>query len=288
VRRFDPEYLRRTREGMWTDSRAALVDLELGDRSRVLDVGCGTGKLTRVLAGEVPGEVVGLDADRSLLSVATPTATGQADRSGSGQRGPGTTGAGGGRPASFVAGDALRLPFDDDAFDLVVCQALLINLPDPAAAVAEFARASSDLVAAIEPDNAAVTVESTVEAESTLEARARAAYLEGVGTDVTLGAASEPFREAGLTVVSTRRYDHVRVVEPPYSDGALADAKRKATGAGLADDRATMLAGGVTDEEYDRLRARWRAMGRDVVAAMRDRTYRREETVPFYVTVGRI
>jgi SAM-dependent methyltransferase len=283
VRRFDPEYLRRTREGMWTDSRAALVDLELADRSRVLDVGCGTGKLTRVLAGEVPGEVVGLDADRSLLSVAT---SGTGEPEGDIGARSGTPETAGDRPASFVAGDALRLPFDDDAFDLVVCQALLINLPDPAAAVAEFARASSDLVAAIEPDNAAVTVESTVEAESTLEARARAAYLEGVETDVTLGAASEPFREAGLTVVSTRRYDHVRVVEPPYSDGALADAKRKATGAGLADDRATMLAGGVTDEEYDRLRARWRAMGRDVVAAMRDRTYRREETVPFYVTVG--
>ncbi|WP_222917404.1 class I SAM-dependent methyltransferase [Natrinema sp. SYSU A 869] len=264
MREFSESYLSRTREGMWADSRDALESLALDARDRILDVGCGTGELSRVLAAESPGEVIGCDADPDLLATA-------------------------GEHVPVVAGDAFQLPFSDDTFDLVVCQALLINLPEPAAAVTEFARVSSDLVAAVEPDNAAVEIDSSVDAEGQLERRARRAYLDGVKTDVALGAdAREAFDAAGLEVLETRRYDHVRTVEPPYSDGALTAARRKATGDGLADDRTTLLAGALTEGEYDDLRGSWREMGRDVIEQMRDRDYRRTERVPFYVTVGRV
>ncbi|WP_254769124.1 class I SAM-dependent methyltransferase [Salinilacihabitans rarus] len=264
MRRFSADYLTRTREGMWADSREALAPLALDSRERVLDVGCGTGELSRVLAAESPGEVVGCDADPALLASAREA-------------------------VPVVAGDATRLPFADDAFDLVVCQALLINLPDPAAAVREFARVSADLVAAIEPDNGAVRVDSTVAREAALERRARRAYLDGVETDVTLGAdAREAFAAAGVDLVGTRRYDHDRTVEPPYDERALAAARRKATGAGLADDRETMLRGELTEDGYDDLRSAWREMGRAVIDQMGDREYRRREVVPFYVTAGRV
>ena len=223
MREFSESYLSRTREGMWADSRDALEPLALDSRDRVLDVGCGTGELSRVLATESPGEVIGCDADSDLLAVAS-------------------------EHVPTVAGDAVQLPFPDDTFDLVVCQALLINLPDPTAALEEFARVSTDLVAAVEPDNAAVEIDSSVDAEGRLERRARRAYLEGVDTDVALGAgARDAFETAGLEVLETRRYDHVRTVEPPYSDGALMAARRKATGDGLADDRETILSGAVTE-----------------------------------------
>jgi SAM-dependent methyltransferase len=263
VRQFDADYLEATRAGMWAD-RSALADLDLGSRERILDVGCGTGELTRVLAEESGGRVIGADVDASLLATAAAH-------------------------APVVRADAGRLPFRADAFDLVVCQALLINLPDPERAVWEFARVSEDLVAAIEPDNGAVTVDSTVETEPVLARRARERFLDGVETDVSLGAgAREVFESAGLDVVSTTRYDHERTVAPPYSERSLAAARRKLTGEALADDRATMLAGDTTDEEYDRLREAWRSMGRDVVEQMRDEEYERTETVPFYVTVGRV
>jgi SAM-dependent methyltransferase len=264
VRQFSEDYLRRTREGMWDDSRQALDPLDLDSRERVLDVGCGTGELSRVLAAECSGEVVGCDADLELLEVA-------------------------GEDMPVVAGDALRLPFPDDSFDLVVCQALLINLPDPAAALEEFARVSSELVAAVEPNNGAVDVDSTVASEERLENRARRAYLDGIATDVTLGAdANEAFTEAGIEVIETRRYDHERSIEPPYGELALTIAQRKATGAGLADDRKTMLEGEMTGEEYDDLRSEWREMGRDVIEQMEERSYRRRESIPFFVTVGRV
>jgi SAM-dependent methyltransferase len=266
VRQFSADYLRDTRRGMW-DDREALADLELGSRERVLDVGCGTGELSRVLAEETPGEVVGADADLDLLAVAREQAG-----------------------IETVAGDALQLPFSDDSFDLVVCQALLINLPDPTAAVREFRRVSSDLVAAVEPDNAAVSVESTVDSESDLAARARRAYLRGVETDVTLGGEGtrEAFREAGLSNVETRRHFHARTVDPPYAERDLRAAQRKASGEGLADDRATLLSGDLSEAEYDDLRTEWREMGRAVVEQMSEGEYRRAEVVPFYVTVGSV
>ncbi|MCL7416307.1 MAG: class I SAM-dependent methyltransferase [Halalkalicoccus sp.] len=262
MRRFDAEYLESTRRGMWEEV-GALADLELGRRERIADVGCGTGELTRVLARESPADVVGIDADPDLLGVAR-------------------------EHVSVLAGDATRLPLRDGAVDLVACQALLINLPEPRRAVEEFARVSADLVCAIEPDNGEVEVESTVDDEPDLARRARRHYIEGVGTDVTLGADSqELFEEVGLSDVRTRRYDHEKVVKPPYSEAALESAKRKATGAGIESDRGT-LAEALTAAEIDSLRAEWREMGREAISQMRTGEYERVERVPFYVTVGRV
>ncbi|WP_338727315.1 class I SAM-dependent methyltransferase [Haladaptatus sp. DJG-WS-42] len=261
MRRFGAEYLRETRRGMWDDT-TALAGLELPNRRRILDVGCGTGELTTVLEATSPGEVVGVDRDPDLLAHLSGPA---------------------------VRGDALSLPFADNTFDLVVCQALLINLPDPAAAVREFGRVSSDLVAAIEPDNGAVTIESTVESEAKLATTARKHYLAGVNTDVTLGAgAANLFEAAGFTDVSTVQYDHVRTVSPPYEPHELEDAKRKALGSGLSKNREELLAGDLSAEAFEALREAWREMGRDAITQMQTETYGKSETVPFYVTVGRV
>ncbi|WP_458206115.1 class I SAM-dependent methyltransferase [Haladaptatus sp. NG-SE-30] len=263
MREFTADYLQQTREGLW-ESREALRDLKLDTRQRVLDVGCGTGELARVLATETSGDVIGVDADPRLLAVAR-------------------------EHVPVVAGDANRLPFPDDSFDLVVCQALLINLPDPERTVEEFTRVSSGLVAAIEPDNSAVSVESTVSQESELSRRAREAYVAGVNTDVTLGGEGtrDAFHAAGLDDVSTRTHHHAKTVEPPYSERDLEDAKRKATAGALA-DRHDMLVGPLDPNEYDRLRTDWREMGRAVIDQMQADEYRRAEVVPFYVTTGKV
>ena len=266
MRRFSADYLNRTREGMWADSRDALADLDLPNRRRVLDVGCGTGELTRVLASESAddAEIVGVDADRRLLDVASDH-------------------------VPCVAGDALDLPFADDSVDCVVCQALLINLPEPAAALREFARVSTDLVAAIEPNNAAVSVDSTVDSEIDLEARVREAYLRGVDTDVALGEQVESlFEAAGIEPLSTRQYDHEKRTEPPYSEDALRSAKRKASGEGLADHETELRRGVAGEATYDTLRRAWREMGREVIGQMQTDDYERVETVPFTVTVGQV
>jgi len=280
MRRFTADYLERTRRGMW-ESREALAPLDLDGRRRILDVGCGTGELTRVLAEEAPdATVVGVDADVDLLAAARDGAEADPDAHG----------------IDYCTGDATRLPFPDDAFDLVVCQALLINLPDPAAAVREFARVSSELVAAVEPDNADVSVDSTVEAEAALEARVREAYIAGVETDVAMGdRVREVFAEAGISGVESRRYRHEKRVEPPYTEADLRGIARKASGDGIADHETELrraLGGdggkGGGGDGYDELRREWREMGREAARQAQAREYERVETVPFDVTVGRV
>ncbi|MFC7058770.1 class I SAM-dependent methyltransferase [Halovenus salina] len=261
MRQFTAEYLESTRAGMWEDSLDALGYLDIESRERILDVGAGTGELTRVLRDQTAGTVVALDADRGLLGhVASPR----------------------------LLGDATQLPFAEGSFDLVVCQALLVNLPDPAAVIEEFARVSTDRVAVIEPDNSAVAIESTVDTEAALARRARESYLAGVETDAALGAVPDLFRSAGLDDITVDRYDHERSIESPYSERALEGARRKASGTGIDDDRETILAGDTSVESFEDLREQWRAMGREVIEQMQDGRYRQREVVPFYVTSGRV
>jgi len=261
VRKFSSEYLRRTRRGMWGDDRTALDALRLGEVSSVLDVGCGDGALTRVLLEECgeSAEVVGCDADTKLLRE---------------------------NPAQCVRGDANTLPFRDSSFELVTCQALLVNLREPQDAVEEFVRVASERVACIEPDNSDVRVESTVDSEEDVARRSRNLYLEGVGTEVSLGAdAAELLREAELEDVTVALYDHTTVVEAPYTENDIEAVRRKASGEAFRQRRGEMTGDTAT---LDTLRDDWRAVGRETTRQMREGEYRRSETVPFYVVVGEV
>jgi ubiquinone/menaquinone biosynthesis C-methylase UbiE len=90
--------------------------------ARTLDVACGTGFLTRHLRGDV----VGLDASERMLEVAR----GQAPR------------------ARFEYGDALSLPFEDNAFDRVFTSYFYCHLEtdERVGFLAEARRVASELV----------------------------------------------------------------------------------------------------------------------------------------------
>jgi SAM-dependent methyltransferase len=88
---------------------------------RWLDVGCGNGAFTELLVGRCrPAAVEGIDPSGEQLAYArTRPALG---------------------PARFRQGDAVALPFPDDAFDAAVMPLVLFFVPDPARGVAEMAR----------------------------------------------------------------------------------------------------------------------------------------------------
>ena len=262
MRQFTPEYLRDTRRGLWED-RSPLGPMLAGEPASVLDVGAGTGEFIRVLREESEAAVYALDADADLLRAgAVPNA---------------------------IRGDATALPLPEDAVDLVACQALLINLPAPETALEAASRVAADRVGAVEPDNDGVTVDSTVAAEASLARRARESFTAGLRTDARLGAElGDRFRAAGLRDVQVTRMDHVRTVEPPYSSAAVESARRKVRAERLDDHRETLLAGGLRPTAFESLRDEWQAMGRSVVDQMQAGEYRRTETVPFYVAVGRV
>src|SRR5262249_32676926 len=96
-----------------------LLDIAAGEH--VLDVGCGSGAVTREIARRVGrrGRAVGLDPSPALLAVARELAheAGLADR------------------MEFREGTVLRLPFPDGSFDAVVCVTVLSHVPGAEAAI---------------------------------------------------------------------------------------------------------------------------------------------------------
>jgi ubiquinone/menaquinone biosynthesis C-methylase UbiE len=97
------------------------VSVHPGPR-RVLDVGCGTGYLLRLLAAGCPQatELAGIDAAPSMIAAAGRAA--------------------GDRRLRFTVGAAERLPYPDDAFDLVVSSTSFDHWADQRAGLGECAR----------------------------------------------------------------------------------------------------------------------------------------------------
>jgi SAM-dependent methyltransferase len=107
--------------GRWSRpvAEVLLCRLDVPTGRRWLDVGCGTGALTETIRALTdPAHVVGVDASEAFLACAR-----------AGPMGP-----------AFCVADARSLPFADRRFDAVVSALALNFVPDPAQAVAEFAR----------------------------------------------------------------------------------------------------------------------------------------------------
>ena len=88
---------------------------------RCLDVGCGNGAFTEVLAARyAPAALMPLDPSEEQIAYARqrPAA----------------------KQAEYRVGDALALPFNDTSFDAALMALVIVFVPDPAKAVAEMVR----------------------------------------------------------------------------------------------------------------------------------------------------
>jgi arsenite methyltransferase len=103
--------------------------LNLGSRTRVLDVAAGRGTSAITLATQFGCEVVGIDYRQRSIAAAKRDASAR----------------GLGEKVTFHCGDAERLPFADGSFDAIICECALCTFPSKQSAVAElrayFARA---------------------------------------------------------------------------------------------------------------------------------------------------
>ena len=102
----------------WPEKLIAAAGIEAGHD--VLDVGCGTGVLTRELSRVVgeQGAVHGLDFSESMLGVARKECPG----------------------VEFRQGDATVLPYPNESFDRVTSSFMLMFVPEPAQAIREMLR----------------------------------------------------------------------------------------------------------------------------------------------------
>jgi ubiquinone/menaquinone biosynthesis C-methylase UbiE len=122
--------------------RTFLADVPFRRDADVLDVGCGTGVLTRALA-RWPSvrSVIGIDPALSLLEKARAAAEDLPN-------------------VTFREADGRSLPFDDEAFDAVVFDSTLSHIPGPDQAIREAFRVlrAGGCLAAFDGDYATTTV----------------------------------------------------------------------------------------------------------------------------------
>ena len=98
--------------------------LELRPGVRVLDVAAGRGTSALHLAQKFGCEVVGMDLSAEMVRLASESATE----------------AGLNSLVTFRQGDAERLPFQDEEFDVVLCECAFCTFPDKPTAAREFVR----------------------------------------------------------------------------------------------------------------------------------------------------
>lgn len=97
----------------------------VGERDRVLDVGCGNGQLTRLAARRARlGHALGVDLSRPMLARAQARAAAEDVPN-----------------VSFEQGDVQVYPFQEDAFDVALSRFGIMFFADPVAAFANIGRA---------------------------------------------------------------------------------------------------------------------------------------------------
>jgi ubiquinone/menaquinone biosynthesis C-methylase UbiE len=107
---------------------AMLREMHLRGDERILDLGCGLGQFTRMMARAVPaGRVIGIERDEEQLAAAKRLAKNDGEET----------------LAEFEAGDALNLDLGDQwaTFDVAHTRFLLEHIPDPLRAVRSMVQA---------------------------------------------------------------------------------------------------------------------------------------------------
>ncbi len=122
--------------------RAYLSEIEFPHEARVLEIGCGTGAVTRTFA-RWPGVAQATGVDPSAVFIARARALAQSIPN-----------------AFFEEGDGRFLRFDAEAFDVVVLHTTMCHVPQPERLVAEACRVlrPRGWIAAFDGDYATATV----------------------------------------------------------------------------------------------------------------------------------
>ena len=174
-------HTRYIQQANWTrELRAYLFERTgMGEAQRALEVGCGTGA---ILSGIQTRSLHGLDLRPVHLMEARVHAP----------------------SASLTCGDALNLPYVDDAFDITFCHFLLLWISDPLQALREMHRVTrpgGHVLALAEPDYGARVDEP---AELAILGCWQSEALRGQGADPSFGGRlAETFYQAGIQLVET-------------------------------------------------------------------------------------
>ena len=112
------------------------LDVGLKDAKSILDVGCGSGVVTKDIARLTKGKVIGIDGSNDMIRVAANILYNY-------------------KNVELCVSGAESLPFNNNSFDIVTCNLLLMWTDNPQDAVNEMARVVKTggvVLASLEPD----------------------------------------------------------------------------------------------------------------------------------------
>lgn len=290
------EYFGDARDFWWNEDylRWLLGRWRIDETRTVLDVGCGVGHWGRLLGRVLPEECSFTGVDREPLWAEKASA--RAGAAGLSHR------------FRYQVGRAEELPFEENSFDLVTCQTVLMHLRDPGAALREMFRVTrpGGVVLVAEPTHlVAPVLLDAIALNEPAESMAALVRFQlhcqhgkaksGEGNDLIGEALPALFAAAGLREIEIRLNDRVNPLVPPYeSDFAKAlvdEAKDLSNRERWMWDRATtrryFVAGGGEDGAFE---AGWQmilAFQRRVTIALAEGSYASAGSGTNYIIRGR-
>ena len=190
---------------IWPQESALFDRYALAGKAHILDLGCGTGEITRRLAlRHADAQVLGIDVLESNLALARRDSTALADR------------------VRYEHGDAFALGHADASFDLVVCRHMSQAVPDFAHVVAEITRVlkPGGWVHLVTEDYGMLNMPVTGLDPDRFWNENAIAYLRGVGCDGRIGRHTPPLLDAAGYDRIAMDYvivDTLRVARPTFA-----------------------------------------------------------------------
>ncbi len=289
------------RRDLWNKDTIEMLSKWFGLHSgmKVADIGCGLGYLGLTFweyFGDA-GSYTGVDKSQNLVTEAKDMAK-EWSQNGN---------------VNFIHGDVYNLPLDNDSYDVVMCQTLLMHLEFPDKALQEMKRIlkSGGLIVCIEPDNLCNSTRPVVsslvdESLEDLLLRTKIYYYRFKGYkklgygDFTIGSKlPKLLSEAGFSNIDARAGDKIRFTIPPYGEDMHTKAKEadnKSVDKSSEKDwkqstRRDVLAGGGTEyllRKYFKMNEKYREMSKArVLKQIEEDEYYSFSFHNLYVAIGR-
>jgi ubiquinone/menaquinone biosynthesis C-methylase UbiE len=248
--------------------------LDMPKHNMIIDIGCGTGKFTRILQnmGLRNAQIIGIDINRSVLKTARKLSN---------------------QKIKYKHGDVFDLDFDSDFADLVTCRTLLMNLKNKGKALKEMIRIAkpNGIVAVVEPDFLSESVFSTIPKETKILKQLVKASAGEV--DLQFGPkAASLFHKCGLKNIEVWTYTVSAFIKPPYSDSFPSIHTEDVKGIKnierlVSTWKKALSEGGMSKRKIEKLLVEAREIDFKRSEQIRNNQYMSVSTIPLFVTKGK-